>query len=779
MSHFQTGAFAFAKPRPPLIGWLLRVVGTLLAAACPVGAADTSAHIDAVQVGFRGVVEVGRWTPISIRLTGTPGTELTLRVTAADADGRPVRQAGPPVVLSGTSQVVWMVYQHGPIESPVVVELLRGTEVLDEQTLRHGESGGGLQTVTQQTDLVLCLGESVLGFERAAEIVDKIRESRPDRVAPLVVQHYSPAQLLELPPDPRGWEAVDVCVISPKCEIAEALGATLRAWVHQGGRLVLIGGEEVTSVASPGLAGWLPIQTDGVMTHHDISDLNAMVPGSATLRLREGSKRTVRWKVETGKILAHSLDGPLVVRSGESLGTVTAIALDINAPPFARLSKEGHVLEWESLPDLCRWLAGLRMTPRLGDGAERPQSDLNPTGVSDLQTQLVNTLDRFPEVERPSYWVVLGSALLFLVIVGPLDYLLVHRLFKRPHWTWLTLPVWIALGGVVGLSAATRTEGTRVLTRQLDLVTWDAVEGEVHLESWLTIYSPQHQRFEVSCQPGAMHPVSPVETQMRWAGRPEAGFRGLYRRTDLSGGAAVELTVGGRAVRSLPIRQGASVVLETKSQWKQQLPLVADLYDLGDGQLKGTFSHQFDGDLVEWVLAYGNFAYFPPRNDTSVERILQTGERLSMDQISSHLVTDYLVHISPKTIQRKDRKTVDYSLSSEPYDPLGRDLFNLLQTTSFHQLTGGESYTSLMNTTLQTEDLSRLVEANRAVLFGRFRNSAYGEAQMPVEAAAGGTAEPLAAQYSLDGKPVTPRYRECFVRWVLPVKQKADSPAAP
>ena len=776
MSHCQTGVFAPAKPRPPLIGRLLCVLGSLLAAACPAWAADAPAHIESVQVGFRGVVEVGRWNPISIRVSGTSGTEITPRVIAADVEGRPVRQSGPPVLLRGTSTVVTMVYQHGPIESPVVVELLRGSEVLDVQTLRHGagsgSGSGSLQTVTQQTDLVLCLGEPVLGYERAAQHVAKLRELRPDRVAPLVVQHYSPQQLHDLPPDPRSWEAVDVCVISPKCEIPEALGVSLKSWVRQGGQLVLIGGEEVTSVDSPGLTGWLPIQLDGAMIHHDITALNGSIPGSATLRLREGSKRTVQWKAESGKILAHSLDGPIVVRSGESLGTVTAIALDINALPFARSTAEGMTLEWESLPDLCRWLAGLPAIPKLAEGAERAQSDLNPTGVSDLQTQLVNTLDQFPEVLRPSYWVVLGSALLFLVIVGPLDFLIVHRWLKRPHWTWLTLPVWVALGGWVGLSAAARTEGTRALTRQLDLVTWDAVAGEAQLESWLTIYSPQHQRFEVAAQPGAMHPVSPAETRMRWSGRPEASFRGLYRPTDLGGGAAVEWAEGGESVRSLPIRHGASVVLEAQSHWKQTLPVTSDLSDVGDGQLKGTFSHQFEGELIDWVLVYGNFAYHSEHNDTP----LRAGETVRADRAPSRLVTDYLVRVGTKEVQRKDRKTKDYTFTHQSYAPLGRDLLVLMQTTSFYQLAGGESYTGLTNSTLRREDLSRLVDANRAVLFGRYRNPAYQAPEQPVEVA-GSSAEPLAMQYRLDGKPVTPRYRECFVRWVLPVKQRADSPA--
>lgn len=777
MSNRQTGDFASAKPRPPMFFWLLGGLWALLAVSAPLRAAEGLARIESVQVGFRGVVEVGRWSPISVHVSGTAGTEITLRVTSADAEGRPVRQAATPVALGASSTPLSLVYQHGPIKSPILVELLQGNEIVAQQTLRHGVESGELQTVSQLTDFVVCLGDPVLGFERAAQVAKEIRRTRPDRVAPLLVQHYSPQQLSELPPDPRGWEAVDVIVISPQCQIDGTLAASLQEWVRRGGRLILFGGNEGQWAASPGLMNWLPVKSQGEITHHDITSLNVSIPGSATLRLREGSLRTGHWTAESGAVLARSLDGPLVVRSGASLGTVTAIALDLNDLPFVRVTDERQTLVWEALPDLCRWLAGLPRIPTLVEGSQSPQSDLNPTGVSDLQTQLVNTLDRFPEVVRPSYWVVLGSALLFLVIVGPLDFLVVHRLLKRPHWTWVSLPVWIVLGGLVGLSAASRTGGDRELTRQLDLVTWDAVQGTAHLDSWFTIYSPEHHRYAVKCVPGAMNPAAQSSsTHMRWAARPEAGFRGLYRETGIGNGAAVELAEGSQSVTALPLRHGASLVLEAKSHWEQALPVKADFSDEGDGHLKGTFSHQFEGELVDWVLVYGSFAYLPPRNSAGVESPWRAGEEWRAEQIPSRLVVDHLVRMSTRSVERSDRKSVDYSMSRQAYDPLNRDLFTLLQTISFNQLAGGTSYTKLTNSALQTEDLSRLVDAHRAVIFGWWRNAAYQDADAPV---LDGAAEPLAAQYSLDGQPVTPRYRECFVRWVLPVKQLADTPARP
>ncbi len=778
MLNRQTGAFALAKPRPLMFFWLLGGLWSLLATVSPLPAAEASARIESVHVGFRGLVEVGRWTPVTINVTGTPGTEVTPRVTAADVDGRPVRHTGSPMVLDARVSSVSLVYQHGPLDSPVMIELMRGKDIL-ATTIQHPDLEGlRLNTVSQLTDFVVCLGQPVLGFERAAEIANEIRATRPDRVAPLVVQQYAVEQFGELPPDPRGWEAVDVCVISPECEVTDRLGDQLKAWVRQGGRLVLVGGAEVPSAAASGLKSWLPVKREGAMTLRDMTSLNTPIPGSATLRLRDASLSATHWSVESGAVLAHSLDGPLVVRTGESLGTVTAIAVNINELPFVRHSNDQQRLVWESLPDLCRWLAGLPLIPKFEDGSQRLQSDLNPTGVTDLQTQLVNTVDSFPEIVRPSYWVVLGSALLFMLIVGPLDYVLVHRVLMRPHWTWVSLPVWIGLGGAVGLSAASRAGGEHELIRQLDLVTWDASQQSVQLDSWLSIYSPQHHRYEVACEPVRANPTAAANTQLRWAGRPEAGFRGLYRSTGIEGGAIVEQSASGNSVRELPVRTGGSAVIEAKSNWEQSLPLTFDLTDAGNGHLRGTFSHQCEGELVDWVLGYGSFAYLPTRNQAGVEKPLMAGETIRVDQIPSRILSDHLVRMGTRSVMRSDHKSSDYFLSRESYDPLGRDLFTVIRTASFHQLAGGMAYTGLTNSTLHTEDLSRLIDAKRAVVFGRWRNSAYGDAMIPVEVAEG-VVEPLAALYTVDGKPVSPRYRECFVRWVLPVKQPSEVPAIP
>ena len=81
----------------------------------------------------------------------------------------------------------------------------------------------------------------------------------------------------------------------------------------------------------------------------------------------------------------------------------------------------------------------------------------------------------------------------------------------------------------------------------------------------------------------------------------------------------------------------------------------------------------------------------------------------------------------------------------------------------------------MTNATLQSEDLSSLVVSRKAVFFGRLRTAAYDDPATPMQDASADSQ--LVARYTIDGQAHSPRYRECYVRWILPVKSaEAASP---
>lgn len=776
MSHNLTSGCASAKPWPLVllrlcVGLLIGLTGSF------VHSSDNLPAVESVQVGFRGLVEVGRWAPVRVTIRGTSSQPVSVRVIATDLEGRPVRHSSPSLILSSDSTNVSLVYQHGPLKSPLQVELLSDGKLISSLSVHESTVDSPLTTALQQNQLILCLGDSQIGFEEAGRVAAQFRAVHPDETDPVSVQHYSEQDFPALPQDVRAWEAVDVCVISSNCSIPAPLGQVIQEWVRQGGRIVFTGGETATSVTSPGMADWSPLRIKGDLIQRDLSPLKLLIQGSSTLRLLKGSIKTVRWEADLGWLPAQSLDGPIVIRTSLGQGIVTAIALDLNSRPFVGRTEDQVSIEWESLPELCRWLSGLASLPKVQVNQQRPQSDLNPTGVSDLQTQLVNALDQFPELPRPSYWMVLLTALLFLVIVGPIDWFLVHRVLKKPHLTWMTLSIWIGLGTVVGIVAASRISGSEQLTRQVDLLTSDIASGETQVDSWLTLTSPTHHRYSVKCETQIDPKVAPAVAHLRWAGRPEAGFRGLNRESrQLGSGASLDLSDGSQSIEALPVRHGDSVILEAKSRLLQALPVTHDLRDNGQRHLTGTISHQLSGDLVDWVIAYEGFAYLPVRDSAGIELPWKPGESLRVEKIPSRLVADYLVKLVTRSLASADRKSRDYTLTRTTYDPLSQNLYELLKTVTYNRLSGGKSYSGLTNATLQSEDLSGLVVSRRAVLFGRLRTESYDDPTTPRLDTSGNSQ--LVARYTVDGQGLSPRYRECYVRWILPVKS-AEAASTP
>ncbi len=708
-------------------------------------AAEVAVRLDSATVGFQGTTKVGEWAAVTLQVSGPVGQTVDTRVTAADIEGRPVQIAGPTVTLTGAPQAVEIIYQQGPLKSPVAIELLQEGRVLAEQTIHAGE---GLVTLTPLTDLVVCLGKAQPGFEAAATRVAAIRLDNPQRAAPLEVRTFTAEQFGTLPRDPRGWHAVDVCVLDASCEPTPEFAATLQAWIMRGGRLVISGGAQIPALEGP-VAAWSPIQTSGEVTLRGVSEVNSVLPGSGTLRFREGSRVAARLTSKSGVALIHTQEAAIVVRAGLGAGTVTVICLDLNDPQF--VSPAGN-LEWDSLPDLCRWLGGMKPITSIADNEQRLDTDLNPTGVSDLQTQLVNSIDVFPQVVRPNYWIILGQCVLFLGLVGAGDFYLVHKVLRRPHLTWVTLPIWIALGGYLGMSSARATSGTEALSRQVDLLTIDAQSQAARVDSWLTLFEPEHRRRAVGYRGDA--DASPAT--LRWEGRPEAGFRGLFRETGLHRGEAMtSIQPHSSAIVSWPIRHGSTAVIAAAQESVGPVRVTFDLLDTGTGRLGGKLTIDGPGTIEEWVIAYGNLAYIAPSRNAS--GLASAGPlAIDLDRCPTKLLTDYLTVLRSKMLAPREKRGPEYLMARTVYDPQGHDLASIFRTLTFHELAGGPQYTTLTNATLRKEDFSHLVRTGRAVLFGRWQVRTGQKATWP-------------GQFLVDQQPIEPAGRESFIRVILPV----------
>jgi hypothetical protein len=451
-----------------------------------------------------------------------------------------------------------------------------------------------------------------------------------------------------------------------------------------------------------------------------------------------------------------------VVRSAYGVGTVTLCAVDLRDRPISNWDES-------SLSELATVLIGVavpwRQTGVTRNESGSSSSDLNPTGVSDIQTQIVNSVDQFEAVPRPTQWIVLAWIAGLVLVLGPLDYLLVHRVLQRPHWTWVTFPVWVSVVSMWVLNSGTQANTAPLKSRQVDLLDLDATVGVLRGRSWFGFYSPETRRYSVTLQAGFEGlPLQNLDDSYAgWMERAEGSFRGMYRKGSLDlGKPSYSFSEELQKIDNLPVRVWSTGGLE--AYWEAPLdsstPLVeSSLTDDGSRRLSGQFTHHLPGELSDWLIAYESFAYFRSSEIGSGQGVLAPGEVFDASTARSNILRGLLVGQTFTVIKGKaehrDRTVADRNI----YDPLSRDPFAILRTLTFHETAGGRSYTGLSNQPLASADLTSLLKLNRAVLFGRLKQPA--------------------SRFLIDGQTPAVEQQDTFIRIVLPVKRLSRDPSAP
>lgn len=712
-----------------------------LPAILPAHAAAEDLAITGISIGVHGAVKVGRWTPVEFDIAGPPGATVESAVIAPDPDGSETSWKLSPVVLDGAGQ--------GHAEGVFKIGRLEGTIRIDaggaSASIVAGPDTDGDQARcrpwTQDVSFVGVLGAAP-GFEAAFATVDA--EGNP--VAPAVpVQLLSFASADELPDLGAAYDSLNVLVLAQSFDLDQARSSAIADWVRQGGHVVLALGKDPQPFSTSPLAQWAPITAQGPAQFLELATLLERVPASPRLAITfpvDG----VRVQPTDGIVLAGDLvSGPLATRCPYGLGRVTALAVDWN---------DTRLATWPGLPGLCLYLADLE--PRSQQSVSGEGTQLRPTGISELATQLAAALDHFSSVNRPSYWTVILFAAAFMLLVGPLDYLLVHRVLKQPRLTWFTFPAWIVFAAAAATMGADRLNSTDRQANQFDLLDIDVVNNEQQVQSWITVYSPEPRRLETVANV-ADWLDEPTRRRMTigWSGTPEPGFGGMYRAGGLNlANPPYRIDAPGGVVENVPIAQWSTKALSAdwRSGTRTVDPLVtSELADDGTGLLTGTFTHRLPEAITDYCVAYGTGVYFPGATRADHTPAIAPGIPWSpADRITRRLLDRYLQGLSERYISNAKASESATKLTAETYDPLGLDPYPVARMLTYFKAGAGPSYTGLSNHSLERADLSRLLPLKRAVLFGRIASTV--------------------VRYDVDGVALQPQEHWTYVRIVLPVR---------
>ena len=515
-----------------------------------------------------------------------------------------------------------------------------------------------------------------------------------------------------LPTDWFGYEGVNVLVLATgDVAFCERLATdavrfeALRRWLELGGRLVVFCGRTAPDLLSAdhSLADFVPgkftelvrlPQTQPLESYAGSGD--AISPSGARQE-RQGvplaSVVDVDGRVE---LFGRGHEFPIVVRSARGLGELTFVAVDLTESPLA---------EWTGRRVFLRRV----LRPYISEpGANKRPRKLVSLGYDDLAGALRQRLGHsFAGVAAVGFPLVAALVIGYLLLLGPLDYLFVERVVRRPWIAWLTLPVIVLATSVAAAlfaGAAKRTDGPRL--NHAELVDFDLSTGRVRGTCWATLYSSHAERCNVSLAPRmpAGRPAKDTQTLVSWLGLPGSGLGGMH-----SAGEPINVTGTGyreaasrSALVQMPVLTAATKSLYARwdnVERSTARPLAAELRVGDDGLVQGTVTNDTGATLSDACLLYGQWGY--RLGDVKPGQRLEVGPNLGARSVKS---------IVARRARRGATAGLDTFLAGRA------DVDELLNVMMFYEVVGGEGFAGLPNRYQSDCDLSRLLALDRAIL---------------------------------------------------------------
>ena len=618
-------------------------------------------EIKRVQVGFQThqsqehtAYKVGLWTPVNVEVFGgTDGIEANLEIETVDSDDVGTRIRVPVRVKANESRDFIGYVKTGRIGRS-------GNEV--RVTLR----ANGLDYVAKgvvpnwsidiDTHLYLTLGAKITDLHRAVRSMDKQSDEKlidDVRIDPGMFRHVVFEDNVErLPEAWFGYNGIDLIVLSTgnekfltKLKSRPQQLKALAQWVRRGGRLVVAiarTNQQQTAdllaasawdppipVVPPSSAGKaselafkiLPVTHWGGAQDFPFQRLDPATQKSlpiAVARLDDGNAHAGNWEV-----LAHSGDDfgkhPLIAQVRYGLGQITYLAFSFEEVSFA---------EWAGKEQFLQTMVRKLAPKAPGHFADKAGTAPRRHEVNDLTTDLLAKLDDFDVTALPFGYVAF-FIVLYILIVGPLDFLLLKYGVKRLEWTWLTFPVVVLAISVIGYVTAVGLKGRELKINKIDIVDFDmrtsADPTNVHAygQSFFTLLSPSIQTYTIGLEPNPAfwgekdNKVRSVDL-LAWMGRPSGGPNEMGR----SGAAnffrkPYDFRADAAGLEGVPIP-----IWTTKAftaSWEQTLkapPLVVDLtyhtkvHRGKDLRITGTLANRLGVDLIDVWLIYDD-RYFP------------------------------------------------------------------------------------------------------------------------------------------------------------------------
>jgi hypothetical protein len=719
----------------------------------PASAADPiRITIDQVRIGFTAEgdttgatrFKIGAWTPIRVDVTNGPQVvsqnDYELITETTDGDDMPYQfpEHSRLPTLQPDEQITLMTFVKPGSSSSEITVSIRSS---DGKSTFAKANARRETVVALPSNSYVCLaaGSKLMGLHngvnrKPGNLGSTGDEANsPNEESPTKVVNAETVDLL--PSRWFGYAGVDLVILTSGSEhfiselAADRTGRkeALAEWVRRGGRLIISVGRNHQYVNSlitavdllkcpiegnlsrpqvvlEGHSEALP-RDPGILKSKTIRDKAPQPVELAILKPQAGVDVLMSAKTPD----APNEKMPVVVQSSCGVGRVVVVAFDLDLPPFTNW--DGQDRFWTAL---CQDF-GIRFT------VSNPQNQMKGYSSADDKKELAaimaDNLDAFEDVPVVSFgWVAL-FILIYIIIVGPLDYLFLKKVVKRLEWTWITFPTLVLAISAGAYFLAYYLKGNDLRINKVDIVDIDLAQSRVYGSTWFTIFSPRIQNYTVGLEPDQTAWSVPPGSQSNPFGvlvsafdRPETPMSARFRSGSQSlFGRSYHYAPEAVGVEGVPLQVWSTKSFEGALQANSPPNLFqADLRATGEG-LTGTIKNNLPINLVDSVLIYRGEVY-----DVGTAGMLGAGDQYRFTEPKKRKIDQWVT----AEFARPGTKT---GSSSKPFGPgtSGSPVATPIKSILFFNRSAGSQYSNSGLRYLDQLWRTRLDHKEEAILVAR------------------------------------------------------------
>jgi hypothetical protein len=554
-------------------GIVLLLLSFVLALANVLPASAQSSGVTmAVTPYLGGHVKYGEWLPLRVSLSNAGGDlAAEVQTEIASSSGTAVYAAPAPLPAGARKEIVLYTLPSN-FTQEIVVRLVVGDQVLAEAKAR-------VSAHPQNEYLVGAVVPDDASDEGALAMLNGL--TLPERAQTRFVL----LSLADLPERVEALRSLDCLILAgvDTTELTPAQGEALRGWVELGGQLLIGGGAGAQRVLAGLPESLRPLSLgetveltalDGLA---DFAGEPIRVPGTFLAALPADYR---------GRAVVRQNESALLVQQALGGGWVDYLALDPTASPFDAWA--GALPFWQKVLE-----AGSALPPNAPIDIPRRNLESEQMGYA---------LSNLPPLDLPSIrWlaILLG---LYVVLVGPVNYLFLRRL-RRLDWAWITIPALTLAFSLGGYGLGYSLRGGDVIVHQISVIPLSPGSGHLAVRSYIGLFSPS--RTDYSVQVGGDALISPLTSYYQaqaWGPQPSTGSAGPGIINVLQGDPAL--------VRNLGVSQWAMQSFQAEV-WlpADGLALDAALTIEGD-RVRGTIRNGLGHPVQAMILVNGQrFVY--------------------------------------------------------------------------------------------------------------------------------------------------------------------------